>query len=113
MKKCFIFALAAMLLSATILRDAEKDTVPPAQISIMSWNMKMLPRGGNVFLHHRPVKRAQLIPKKLIEEGADVLVFQEMFDGMAVRILKRKLKEVYPYCAGTRNRKVISYKRAG
>lgn len=115
MKTCFafVFALAAILLSSNTLSAAERDTIPPSQITIMSWNLKMLPRGGNVFLHHRPVKRARLIPKKLIEEGADVMVFQEMFDGAAIRILKRKLKAAYPYCAGTRNRKVISYKRAG
>lgn len=108
-----LFFLPAILFSGNVLRAAETDTVPPAQITIMSWNMKMLPRGGNVFLHHRPVKRAKLIPKKLMEEGADVIVCQEMFDGLAVRILRKKLKAMYPYCLGTKNRKVISYKRAG
>ncbi|MES2622089.1 MAG: endonuclease/exonuclease/phosphatase family protein [Bacteroidota bacterium] len=114
MKKCFVLVLAitALLFSHT-LHAAETDTIPPSQITIMSWNLKMLPRGGNAFLHHRPLKRAKLIPKKLMEENADVMVFQEMFDGAAVRILKRQLKASYPYCAGIKNRKVISYKRAG
>ena len=83
-----------------------------SQISIMSYNVKMLPRGA-VFIHHHPVMRARLIPAKLIEESPDVIVFQEAFDGKAVRILRKKLKANYPYCMGFQNRKVVTYKRAG
>jgi endonuclease/exonuclease/phosphatase family metal-dependent hydrolase len=78
----------------------------------MTYNIKMLPRGAT-YIHHHPVKRARIIPDKVIEENADVVVFQEAFDGKAVRILQRKLKGTYPYEAGQQNRKVISYKRAG
>ena len=91
--------------------DGFKDTTAN-QISIMSYNVKMLPRGA-VFIHHHPVIRARLIPAKLIEESPDVIVFQEAFDGKAVRILRRKLKPTYPYCMGFQNRKVVTYKRAG
>ena len=81
-------------------------------ITIMTYNVKMLPRGAT-FLHHHPVKRAKLIPAKLIAENPDVIVFEEAFDGVAVRTLSKKLKAAYPYMAGGDNRKVISYKRAG
>jgi len=83
------------------------------QISIMTYNIKMLPRGANSFIHHFPLKRARLIPDKVIAEGTDVVIFQEAFDGVAVRILKKKLAATYPYNMGFQNRKVISYKRAG
>lgn len=83
------------------------------EISIMTYNIKMLPRGANSFIHHFPLRRARLIPDKLIAEGVDVIVFQEAFDGVADRILRKKLKPAYPYCMGFKNRKVISYKRAG
>lgn len=82
------------------------------QISILTWNVKMLPRGA-VFLDHHPIKRARLIPEVLMKESPDVIVFQESYDGKAVRMLRRKLKPMYPYTQGYQNRKVITYKRAG
>ncbi len=50
------------------------DSLPP--VSILTWNIKMLPRGAT-FLHHHPIIRARIIPDVLIKEGADVVVFQE------------------------------------
>jgi len=82
------------------------------QISILTWNIKMLPRGA-VFLHHHPIIRARIIPEILLKELPDVIVFQESYDGKAVRMLRKKLMPVYPYTQGFQNRKVITYKRAG
>jgi endonuclease/exonuclease/phosphatase family metal-dependent hydrolase len=89
------------------------DTVPSREISIMTYNIKMLPRGANSFIHHFPLRRARIIPDKLIAEGTDVIVFQEAFDGVAVRILRRRLKVAYPYDMGFQNRKLVTYKKAG
>lgn len=86
------------------------DSLPP--VSILTWNIKMLPRGAT-FLHHHPIIRARIIPDVLIKEGADVVVFQEAYDAKAVRMLRKKLKSFYPYTQGYQNRKVITYKRAG
>ncbi len=88
------------------------DTIPPNQISILTWNIKMLPRGAT-FLHHHPIKRARIIPDILIKESPDVIVFQESYDGKAMRMLRKKLKPVYPHTQGFQNKKVITYKRAG
>lgn len=88
------------------------DSIPEKAISIMTWNVKLLPRGA-VFLHHHPVVRAKLIPAKLMEENPDVIIFQEAYDGLSIRIIRRRIKAVYPFCMGTKNRKAISYKRAG
>jgi endonuclease/exonuclease/phosphatase family metal-dependent hydrolase len=117
MRKYLLLAAFVTLISCCFAGGAAADSVPTPikidKISIMSYNIKMLPRGGNSFLHHHPVTRARIIPKKLMEESPDVIVFEEAFDGLAVRILKKKLKAMYPYVMGTHNRKVISYKRAG
>jgi len=78
----------------------------------MTYNVKLLPRGAT-FLHHHPVIRARLIPAKIIAENPDVVVFQEAFDGAAIRALKKRLKGNYPYIAGLHNRKVVTYKRSG
>jgi endonuclease/exonuclease/phosphatase family metal-dependent hydrolase len=114
MKKPLLISTLLLALSVACFAGSN-DTLPPGgtQVSIMSYNIKMLPRGANSFLKHFPVKRAKLIPAKLIETAPDVIVFQEAFDGVAIRAIKKRLKKVYPYTAGFDNRKVISYKRAG
>jgi hypothetical protein len=37
------------------------DTLASKEISIMTYNIKMLPRGANSFIHHFPLRRARLI----------------------------------------------------
>lgn len=82
------------------------------QISILTWNIKMLPRGAT-FLKHHPVKRAKLIPEIIMKDSPDVIVFQEAYDGVCVRMIRKRLQAMYPYNQGFQNRKVITYKRAG
>jgi endonuclease/exonuclease/phosphatase family metal-dependent hydrolase len=109
----YILILSVVLFSYRAWAVApHQDSVAAKAISIMTWNVKLLPRGA-VFLHHHPVVRAKLIPAKLMEENADVIIFQEAYDGLSIRIIKRKIKATYPFCMGTKNRKAISYKRAG
>jgi endonuclease/exonuclease/phosphatase family metal-dependent hydrolase len=91
--------------------DITKDT-SVKEITILTWNIKMLPRSAT-FLKHHPMKRAQIIPEILMKESPDVIVFQESYDGKAVRLLRKKLMTMYPYCEGLQNRKIITYKRAG
>ena len=113
------FSVLLVMISPFCYAGGTSDTTsqPSAlqshEIRIMTYNIKMLPRGANGFLHHHPVVRAKLIPAKLISENPDVIVFQEAFDGMAIKALKKGLQKEYPYMAGNENRKVISYKRAG
>jgi endonuclease/exonuclease/phosphatase family metal-dependent hydrolase len=73
------------------------------EIRILSWNIQMLPR---LLLPVRrgPIKRARLIPEKIINDSIDIIVFQECFDNRARRILKRRLKNTYPYKVGPANR---------
>jgi endonuclease/exonuclease/phosphatase family metal-dependent hydrolase len=109
------FSLLALLLSLQAIgapgTDITKDTTS-RQISILTWNIKMLPRGAT-FLKHHPVQRAKLIPAILMKESPDVIVFQESYDGKAVRMIRKRLQAMYPYNQGFQNRKLITYKRAG
>ncbi len=108
----YLFLIFAFLQTNTSVAMPNQDSIPEKAISIMTWNVKLLPRGA-VFLHHHPIKRAKLIPAKLIEENPDVIIFQEAYDGLSIRIIRKKIKATYPFCMGTKNRKAISYKRAG
>lgn len=107
----YIFLLLSIVLSGGLFASG-KDTTGPRQISIMTYNVKLLPRGAT-WIHHHPVKRARLIPAKVLEDHPDVVVFEEAFDGVSVRLLKKGLQSTYPYMAGQHNRRLVTYKRAG
>lgn len=108
--------LSALLLFSSLcafsFTEEELNTDTTGGVSILTWNIKMLPRGAT-FLHHHPVLRARIIPDILIKDSPDVIVFQESYDGLAMRLIRKKLKAVYPYNQGYQNRKLITYKRAG
>lgn len=91
--------------------DTPKDT-SANQISILTWNIKMLPRVA-IHLKHHPVKRAHIIPGILLKESPDVIVFQEAYDRLAMKLIARQLRIKYPYQQGAQNRKGITFKRAG
>ncbi|MCW3126361.1 MAG: hypothetical protein JWO03_2019 [Bacteroidetes bacterium] len=113
MKKS-VFLLLVVLISHYVFAGSKSmDTVPfPHQISILTYNVKMLPRFA-VSLKHHPVKRARLIPAKLMEESPDVIVIEEGFDGLAIRLMRKGLEKMYPYTAGYNNHKVFTYRKAG
>ena len=50
-----------------------------------------------------PMKRSRIIPQEIIDDEIDIIVFQEAFDVRSRRILKRRLKESYPYKVGPAN----------
>lgn len=108
-----IFFLFILFLSCLQGHTSGIDSTSSNEVSILSYNIKMLPRVANSFLHHHPIKRARLIPAKLIENNADVIVFQEGFDELAMRIIRKKMKAVYPYRAGWKNKTGIIYRKAG
>jgi len=102
--KYFLFLA---LVSACIYSKAggPTNTAPTANgLRILSYNIKMLPR----FIkreHHYPITRAHILPKYIMQENPDIIVFQEAFDGKADRILRKALKEQYPYMLGPVNKK--------
>ena len=87
-----------------ISKEASKE-----ELRILSWNIKMLPR---LIKRVRvgPIKRSRVIPELVINDSIDIIVFQELFDVRARRILKRKLRDTYPYRIGPANGKFFSLK---
>lgn len=66
-------------------------------LKLLSWNIYMLPPAIK-FTGKR--KRAHAIGEKLQHGDYDVIVFQEAFHAGARRIIKNKLKDMYPYRIG-------------
>ncbi|MCW3127663.1 MAG: Endonuclease/exonuclease/phosphatase [Bacteroidetes bacterium] len=93
----FVFCDNAYSQDSPDLRDT-------SAIRIMTYNVKMLPR-ILTYIHHKPIKRARLIPQFLIAENVDMIVLEETFDYRADQILKRKLRTAYPYIYGPANKK--------
>ena len=79
------------------------------ELRVLSYNIQMLPR-WIAHMGHGPVKRAKLIPEKLIADSIDVIVFQEAFDKRCMRIMRRLLEPHYPHAAGPANDKKFGIK---
>jgi phospholipase C len=98
-----IFSLNGQNLAVVNLPENTSKSKNSEPLRILSWNIQMLPR--LLFPVRRgPIKRARLIPEKIINDSIDIIVFQECFDIRSRRILKRRLKENYPYIAGPANK---------
>jgi len=103
----YILLAAYIVMGAIFVRaGGTENTSHSSQngLRILSYNIKMLPR----FIkreHHFPITRAHIIPAYVKDENPDIIVFQEAFDGKADRILRKALKEKYPYIIGPLNKK--------
>ncbi|GIV32927.1 MAG: hypothetical protein KatS3mg031_0462 [Chitinophagales bacterium] len=86
-----------------------EEDVGGKELRILSWNIQMLPR-FLVKISRGPMRRARLIPSKVVDDQIDIIVFQEVFDGRARRMLKKRLKDHYPHIVGPANRKPGSLK---
>jgi len=78
-------------------------------IKILTWNIYMLPR---LLVHTGQLQRAAEIVEALKDQDADIIVFEEAFDGKARNIIREGLKEVFPYESGD-PRKNVFYKASG
>lgn len=83
------------------------EKIQDDELRILSWNIKMLPRLV-LRVRYGPIKRSRLIPKHIIDDQIDIIVFQEAFDVRCRRILKRRLKKDYPYHYGPANNPFFS-----
>lgn len=99
MKKTCLLAIITFCLTSFALASNVDTT---KNLRILSYNIKMLPR-GLAFLKHHPIKRAKLLPKHLIADSVDVIVFQEAFDPRARQIIRKAFKKDYPYMSGPAN----------
>lgn len=105
----FAFLIFSISLNSFAEGEAEKNT--PKEIKILSWNIFMLP---GPFIKTNQKERAHHIAEKLIENDADIIVLQESFHKRARRIIKNKLKEIYPHNSGKQRKKhFIKYTNSG
>lgn len=69
------------------------------EVRMATYNVKLLPQWAN-WGAHRPVKRARIIPAVVGADSLDVIVFQEVFDRTAARVLMKRLQPWFPYQVG-------------
>lgn len=100
-------AFIAILLLLYTGISAEPSAGDEKELRILSWNIKMLPRLVKR-VRVGPVKRSRIIPQQIINDSIDIVVFQEAFDVRARLILKRRLRDDYPYREGPANKKFLS-----
>lgn len=93
-----------ILLATVLLFGGGPAHASAQEFTIISWNIKFLPR---ILAHigHHPLKRVAPIAGHLLRDTADVVVFQEAFDNVANRRLLKALKPLYPYHIGPANKK--------
>ncbi|HEY2030468.1 MAG TPA: sphingomyelin phosphodiesterase [Myxococcales bacterium] len=82
-----------------------------ASLSILTWNVFMMPR----WVHESPgnAERARAIVEVLRPLDHDILVLEKVFDGGARDILRNGLKDKYPYSYGPVNGSGFSLKLNG
>lgn len=77
------------------------------ELKILSWNIYMLPP---LIKFSGKIKRAHGIVDKLEEQDYNIIVFQEAFHKKARKIIRKGLKEHFPYAYGPANKKGFSLK---
>lgn len=108
--KFWVTALAFIAFLLPGLATAQQNS-NAYELRILDYNIKMLPR--SLPLRHKPLARARLIPEQVAADSAQIIVFEEAFDRKAVKIIREKLKAVYPYRMGPLNGKRPSIKLSG
>jgi len=109
-KLLLLFSASSLFLFSNATQPTTQAVAKSDTLRILSYNVKMLPR---IFPHlrHYPVKRARLIPKYILADSIDVVIFQEMFDAKARHLLTKGLKDEMPYMIGPGNLRPKGYKK--
>ena len=79
-------------------------------LKILSWNIYMLPP---LVYFTGKMKRARALVDQLKDSDYDIIVFQEAFNAFPRGILKRGLKDTYPYRIGPANRAIFPKASSG
>ncbi len=109
-----LFSSVALLLLVTIFLQAQPannatvNTQKP-DLKVLSWNIHMLPY---FFIYHKTKKRtrARGIGTELAKLDYDIIVFQEAFRAPTRRIIKKRLKKLYPHRYGATNYRYLTFK---
>lgn len=93
--KRILISLFFFIISISLHAQDAKDS-----LSVLSWNIQMLPTKWAMFsdaLRKKQKVRTPWIIAYAKASPYDVIVFQEVFDNRIRRKLQRGLKEIYPY----------------
>ena len=96
--KKLIFCLYICFLGVNC--SSQDSSTNKDSITILSWNIQMLPRAYGAFskyLRKKQKKRLPEIIKFLNKEDFEIIVLQEVFDLRTIKKLKKELKVAYPY----------------
>lgn len=108
MRKSFVFIALLNLLTSSFAQQAPvNEKVESATLKVLSWNIYMLP---NFVKPSQKRERAQEIAEIMRNSDYDVVVFQEAFLKKARHIIRKGVKNVFPYQIGPANRKTLSFK---
>jgi len=77
------------------------------KLKILTWNIYMLPFCSKI---HRNCKRAMAIAREIPGYAYDIIVFEEVFDHQARKILRNQLKSYYPFMYGPANKSSFSFR---
>lgn len=106
-----LFLAVAFLFPENTSAQTAQTVLDPADatdsLKLLSWNIYMLPPVVKITGKR---KRARAIGEKLAQSDYDVLVLQEAFHAGARRMIRHRLKELYPHENGPAFRKAFSLK---
>jgi endonuclease/exonuclease/phosphatase family metal-dependent hydrolase len=95
--RSLLFSLLFLLTHDQAFSQCRNDSSNTENLKIVSWNIYMLP---HFWIHSGQLTRAKNISDAVIEEDADILVFQEAFDKKSREIIWENIKAKYPYQSG-------------
>lgn len=104
----YLFVFLSFLLSTQHSFSQSNDTSGETELKILSWNIYMLP--FIIFKKSDKKDRAKDIVTELSQMDYDIILFQEAFKKNTRRVLRKGLKEEYPYIYGPANQKKLSFK---
>ena len=96
-KFLLVAATFALIANPVFSFGQYSDSGKGPHLKILTWNIYMLPR---LLVHTGQVQRAKQIANILRTQDADIIVFEEAFDGKARRIIRAGLADMYPYESG-------------
>lgn len=104
------FIAACLLLCITCSAFGQEQTSPHLddELRILSWNIYALP--FTIFHKSEKKDRARGIGDSLAIADYDVILFQEAFKKNVRRVLRKKLRDEYPYHYGPANQRRMSLK---
>jgi endonuclease/exonuclease/phosphatase family metal-dependent hydrolase len=99
---CLLLIAPRNVFGASTHSHTPSHSPTSSELHILSWNIYMLPKFAKITGKR---VRAKIIADQIKQSDYQILVFQEAFLGDARKIIRKGLKDVFPYEYGPANRK--------